>query len=239
MENSKIRWTDNSWNPMTGCHKISPGCKNCYAFVLAERMRGSKGWPVGFDPMYRSHKLNDPLKWKTPKRIFVNSMSDLFLEEWDIEYLGQIFEVMLQADWHTFQILTKRPEYMRDFVKCYLEIKGMDSLPRHIWLGTSIERDDYVWRADVLREISVPIKFISAEPLLGPLPSLDYTDISWVIVGGESGAGYRPMDHEWAREIRDKCIEGKVAFYFKQSAAIRTEMGQLLDGERWEQYPYE
>lgn len=237
MEGTKIRWTDHTWNPMSGCTKISPGCKHCYAETIAEKFRGSPAFPVGFDTVLKPNKLRDPYKFPAG-RVFVNSMSDVFHDDFPDAYIDKVFAVMREVDKHQYQVLTKRPERMRDYVLGWLDRNGLDEVPVHIWLGTSIERDDYVWRADFLREIPVAIRFISAEPFLGPLPSLDLTGLAWVIVGGESGPGYRPMNHAWVRDLRDRCTtEGGPAFFFKQSAAHRTEMGMDLDGRRWEQWP--
>lgn len=235
MEESKIRWTGSTWNPMTGCTKISPGCKNCYALLVTQKF--PRGFPNGFVPTFKPERLSLPRKWREPRKIFVNSMSDLFHEDFTDEQIDQVFDVMCRESRHTYQVLTKRPERMRDYVRSWLSGSWRREVPPQIWLGTSIERDDYAWRVDVLREIPVPVKFLSLEPLLGPLPSLDLAGISWAIVGGESGPGYRPMDHEWAREILAKARASGTAFFFKQSAAIRTEMGIELDGERYEEYP--
>lgn len=237
MQDTKIRWATDTWNPMTGCSVVSPGCDNCYAKTIAEKFRGA-AFPNGFEPTFKPQKLRDPEKWKTPRRIFVNSMSDVFHQAFDYDQIDEVFQRMLVVDRHQYLVLTKRPKRMAAYVNSHLLPKyALDSVPAHIWLGTSIESDDYVWRADVMRTIPVPIRFISAEPLLGPLPSLDLTDIAWLIVGGESGKGYRPMDHDWARDLRDRSVANGTAFYFKQSAAPRTEMGIELDGELWEQYP--
>lgn len=252
-DKTRIRWAEASWNPMSGCIQLSPGCDHCYALTFAERMRGSPAYPVGFDPMVRERRLDEPRRWKEPRRIFVNSMSDLHLGAWPTELLDRVYDTMLDVDRHTYMILTKRPRRMRDYLigkdgrfydtfslpapESYLARRNLSALPAHIWLGATIELDLYTFRADVLREIPVPIRFLSLEPLLGPLPSLDLAGIGWVIVGGESGKGYRPMDHTWARDLRDRARANGIPFFFKQSAAPRTEMGQLLDGQRWEQRP--
>lgn len=236
-----ISWADATWNAATGCQRISAGCDNCYAFTLAERYRGTPAWPVGFDPMLRPWKLNEPRRWKDPKYIFVNSMSDLHLGAWPVEYLDQIYDTMLDVDRHVYIVLTKRPKRMRDYL-CgpdgFMARKSVQMLPPHIWLGTTIESDLFTWRADVLREIpTAGALTISAEPLLTALPSLNLDRLGWVIVGGESGPGFRPMPHEWARDLRDRCAAAGVPFWFKQSAAHRTEMGRELDGVRIEQRP--
>jgi protein gp37 len=235
MDDTKIRWAGSTWNPMTGCTRISPGCDHCYAETLANKFRG-KAFPNGFDPTYKPERLNAPAKW-TPRRVFVNSMSDVHHESFTYEQVVSVYDTMLRLDHHDYLVLTKRPQRMATFAERYLRERCFDAFPTHIWLGASVESDKWCFRANHLRRIPVPIRFLSCEPLIGPLPSLDLTGISWVIVGGESGRGFRPMDHEWARQLRDRCAEAGVAFYFKQSAAPRTEMGVELDGQRWEQYP--
>lgn len=246
MEKTKIRWTDTTWNPMTGCSKISPGCKHCYAEVIASKFEG-KAFPNGFAPTFKPHRLSEPARWKPvvdevsgelrPRRVFVNSMSDLFHEDFTDVQVDRVFETMARECQHDYQVLTKRPERMRDYVASWLSGSWRSEFPPHVWLGVSIESDAYVWRADVLRETPAPVKFLSLEPLLGPVPSLSLDGIAWAIVGGESGKGYRPMDHVWARDIRDRCAESGVAFFFKQSAAYRTELGMELDGKRYEAMP--
>lgn len=238
MDRTRIRWTDSTWNPMTGCTQISPGCDHCYAKVLAERL-GPPAFPVRFNPRFIEPRLDLPARWREPRRVFVNSMSDLFHDGFGQPQIERVFDVMATVDRHTYQVLTKRPRRMAAIVNAWCLTRGLKWLPRHIWLGTSIERDDFVWRADMLRQARAPILFISAEPLLGPLPSLNLQNISWLIVGGESGPGWRPMDHAWARDLRDRAVAGGVRFFFKQSAAPRTEQGQELDGVRWEQWPDE
>ena len=241
MGDTKIRWTNKSWNPTSGCVQISAGCDHCYAKDLAERFRGSPAYPVGFDPIMKPNHLDDPRKWKVPQSIFVNSMSDLFVGAFPTDYIDAIFDVMLEVDRHVYQVLTKRPRRMRDYLngsEGFLARRNLQMLPEHIWPGVTIENDLMTFRADVLREISAPVRMISAEPLLTPLPSLDLAGIGWVIVGGESGKGFRPMDHAWASDLRDRCVDAGVPFYFKQSSARQSERGQLLNGtERWEQRP--
>lgn len=263
MKNTKIRWAEHSWNPMTGCSKVSPGCDHCYAEVIAEKFRGA-AFPAGFEPTFKPHKLREPEKWAA-SRVFVNSMSDVHHEAFSLEQVAEVYDRMLAVDRHDYLVLTKRPARMKAFLAGWLERHGLDEVPAHIWLGTSIESDRFVWRADRLRAIPAAVRFLSCEPLLGPLPSLDLSGIHWVIVGGESGPGYRPMDHDWARDLRNRCRDPFVhesdddpvdlcqdcgeeyyepcarhrgpAFYFKQSAAPRTEMGVELDGRRHEEYP--
>lgn len=247
MKDTKIRWAGNTWNPMTGCSKVSPGCDHCYAETIAEKFRGA-AFPNGFDPTYKPHKLNDPRSWREPTIVFVNSMSDIHHEAFSVDQVDSVYATMLAVPRHQYLVLTKRPNRMAKFflggtdllgqhTPGWLERNGLDAVPAHIWLGCTIEDDPYTRRADQLRRIPVPVRFISAEPLLGPLPSLNLDGIAWVIAGGESGPGYRPMPHDWARDLRDRCEEANVAFYFKQSAAPRTEMGMDLDGRRHEDYP--
>lgn len=245
MKETKIRWAGSSWNPMTGCTKVSPGCDHCYAETLALRL-GPPAFPNYFEPTFKPYRLGQPRGW-SPRRIFVNSMSDVHHAAFPDAEIDQVYDAMAAVPKHDYLVLTKRPGRMLRYLvgsrigAGWLERRGLAEVPAHIWLGTSIESDKFTTRATVLRQIPVPIRFLSLEPLLGPLPSLDLAGISWVIVGGESGAGYRPMDHAWARELRDRCQIARggrqVAFYFKQSSAYRSEQGQLLDGERWEQYP--
>ena len=233
---TKIRWATYTWNPMVGCSPVSPGCDHCYAKRIAENF-GPPAYPNGFEPTFKPHKLADPRKWKQPSLVFVDSMSDLFHRAFRQDQIDQVFAVMLGETRHTYIVLTKRPERMEHYIRGWLDREGLTMVPSHIWLGVSIEADKFAYRADVLRRIPVLCRFISAEPLLGPLPSLNLASISWLIVGGESGLGYRPMDHAWAADLRDKALAARTAFYFKQSAAPRTEVGQLLEGQRWEQYP--
>jgi protein gp37 len=238
-ETTPIRWTDSSWNPMVGCTQISPGCAHCYALRMAERMRGSPAYPHGFDPEFKPHKLDLPRKWRDPRRIFVNSMSDLYHPAFPDDQVDAVWGVMTDVPRHTYQLLTKRPERMADHVLGWLERHGLAEVPPHIWLGASIEADRFTARADVLRRIPCPVRFISAEPLLGPLPSLDLAGIDWLIVGGESGRDYRPMEDDWARDLRDRAIGAGVAFFFKQHPGLRSGMGEELDGVGWSQYPEE
>lgn len=256
---TKIRWTSKTWNPTSGCRRISDGC-NCYAFTIAEKFRGSAAFPTGFDPVLKPNRLHDPEKWREPAMIFVNSMSDIFLGDWPREYIDEVFDVMLATPRHTYQVLTKRPKRMRDYLigtkasqvhqtpigllfeDGYLWRRELIELPWHIWPGVTIENDLMTFRANVLREIPAPVRMISAEPLLGPLPSLNLEGLGWIICGGESGphmkkGSPRWMDDEWARDLRDRCLEAGVPFFFKQHSGIRTEMGPELDGERFEQYP--
>ncbi len=232
-DNSRIEWTEATWNPVTGCSKVSPGCAHCYAETFAERWRGLPGHPYqqGFDLRLWPERLEVPLRWRRPRTIFVNSMSDLFHEEIPAEYVAEIFDVMERADWHVFQILTKRPERLEALA---------DDLPwpPNVWMGVSIENRRFVQRADYLRRTPAQTKFISAEPLLGPLEGLDLSGIDWLIAGGESGPRHRPMDVEWARDLRDRCVEENVAFFFKQWGGIRSKSGgRMLDGRVWDELP--
>lgn len=232
-DNSAIEWTEATWNPVTGCDRISPGCAHCYARTFAERWRGVPGHPYeqGFDLRLWPERLDQPLRWKRPRQIFVNSMSDLFHEDIPLDFVSDVFETMVQADWHVFQILTKRPERL-------LELSDELPWPPNVWMGVSIENRRFVHRADLLRDVPAAIRFISAEPLLGPLKGLDLTDIDWLIAGGESGPGHRPIREEWVLELRDHCREEDVAFFFKQWGGARPKSrGRLLEGREWNAMP--
>jgi protein gp37 len=231
-DNSAIEWTDATWNPVTGCTKISPGCKNCYAERFSERFRGIPGHPFenGFDITFWPNRLEQPLKWKAPRRIFVNSMSDLFHPEVPREFIEQVFDVMKRAHWHQFQVLTKRPERA-------LGLSSKLPWPDNVWMGTSVESQPFVTRIEKLRKIPANVRFLSCEPLLGPL-QLDLEGIHWVIVGGESGPGARPMQPEWVRDIRDQCMAAEVAFFFKQwGGVIKSRTGRELDGRTYDAMP--
>jgi len=231
--NSKIEWTDATWNPVRGCTKISPGCKHCYAERFAERFRGVKGHPFqqGFDFRLVPEKVDDPLHWKKSQRIFVNSMSDLFHDKVPLEYIQRVFEVMHHADWHQYQVLTKRAERLE-------EVSADLQWAPHIWMGVSVENKEYRWRIDHLRRTKAHIKFLSIEPLLGPLDSINLAGIDWVIVGGESGPGTRPMDPEWVKDIRTQCVSAGVAFFFKQwGGAQKKRYGRELEGRTWDEMP--
>ena len=229
---SDIEWTDATWNPVTGCTKVSRGCDNCYAERLAERFRGTRGHPFehGFDLELRSERLTQPLSWKRPRRVFVNSMSDLFHKEIPPRFLDRIFEVMEAADWHTFQVLTKRSSLMRD----YLVRRYPGTLaPRHIWLGVSVEDHLATTRITHLRATPAAIRFLSIEPLIGPVGDIDLDGIAWVIVGGESGPNARPMKEQWVLDIKDKCDQEGVHFFFKQWGGATPKSGgrRLQDTE--------
>lgn len=237
MDKTKIRWCEHTWNPFTGCSKVSPGCDHCYAETIATSPRFAKNFPQGFEPTFKPHKVGEPRRWRDPARVFTNSMSDFFHADFTDAQRDECFDVMLEVDRHHYLVLTKRPKAMHRYVMGWLERQGLDEVPGHIWLGASVESDRYVWRADWLRKIPALVRFLSCEPLLGPLPSLNLAGIGWVIVGGESGKDYRPMPHEWAVDLRDRCDEAGVAYFFKQSAAWRTEIGMELEGELIEEYP--
>ena len=232
-KNTKISWTNHSWNPVTGCSKVSKGCDNCYAETISERYRGTPAYPNGFDITLRPHKLNDPVGWKS-SMIFVNSMSDLFHKNIPDDYLISIWNTMIRANHHTYQVLTKRPHRMLHKIN-ELEL----SLEPHIWLGTSIESQKFVDnRLSPLTEIPCAVHFISAEPLLGPLDLTNWIDkLDWVIVGGESGNGRRAMNYDWARSIRDQCLTASTAFFYKQGNDRKSGMDNVLDGRKWEMYP--
>ncbi len=245
---------------MVGCTKISHGCDRCYAEVIATKFAGP-AFPNGFEPTFKPHKVADPARWADPRRVFVNSMSDVHHEAFGRGEIDAVYDAMCSTDRHDYLVLTKRPrrmaayllgaQYARDAKVLgpnwtatdpepgsYLARRGLAALPAQIWVGCSIESDRYTFRADWLRTIPAAVRFLSCEPLLGPLPSLHLGGIGWVIAGGESGPGYRPMDHAWARDLRDRCAALQIAFFFKQSAAARTEMGIALDGALHEEYPF-
>jgi len=234
---TEIEWTDATWNPVTGCTKITRGCDFCYAERFSERFRGVPGHPFesGFDLKLRPERLKQPLSWRQPRRIFVNSMSDLFHKEIPREFIDAVFETMEAADWHTFQVLTKRSSLMARYLR---NRYSADKAPRHIWLGVSVEDSKNTVRLNHLRAAAASTKFVSFEPLLGPVGQIDLRGIDWAIVGGESGPHARPMLEDWAIEIRDQCNSANVAFFFKQWGGIRPKSGgRLLQGLEWNQYP--
>lgn len=237
--NSKIEWTDATWNPVRGCTKISPGCKHCYAEVFAERFRGVPGHPYeqGFDLRLVPEKLVEPLLWNRPRMIFVNSMSDLFHEDVPDDYIVLVAEVMMAADWHTFQVLTKRSRRQSDLLRTRLSF-ARDAA--HIWWGVSVEnRKHGLPRIDHLREAQPGVGFLSIEPLLEDLGEFSLDGMSWVIVGGESGAGARPMLADWVVSIRDRCGASKVPFFFKQWGGVRkSATGRELDGRTYDELPF-
>ncbi len=232
-----IEWTDATWNPVSGCTKVGRGCDHCYAERLAERFRGTPGHPFehGFDLTLRPHKLSEPLAWRRPRRIFVNSMSDLFHKDIPREFLDRVFDTMEQARWHNFQVLTKRSSLMRSYVNRRY-VSG--SAPAHIWLGVSIEDRRSIGRLGHLAQIRAGVRFVSFEPLLEDLGQLDLENIHWAIVGGESGPKARPVDPNWVRSIREQCALQDVAFFFKQWGGKTSKAGgNQLDGRQWQQYP--
>ena len=236
-DNTSIEWTDATWNPVTGCTKISAGCDNCYAERFAERFRGVEGHPFeqGFDLTLRPARLQQPLAWRQPRMIFVNSMSDLFHKDVPFAFVDRVFDTMEQADWHTFQILTKRSTRLRKYVNARY---GKGKAPGHIWLGTSVEDGSKKSRIRHIQETAATIRFLSIEPLIGPMGAIDLSDIHWVIVGGESGPRARPMDAAWVRDIRDQCVTANVAFFFKQWGGLRPKSGgRRLDRREWSQFP--
>lgn len=231
--NSAIEWTEATWNPLTGCSKISPGCKHCYAERLALRLQlmGQPNYANGFELTLHEASLRLPLLWRKPRRVFVNSMSDLFHEAVPIDFILRVFDVMGQASWHQFQLLTKRAERLEELAQ---------SLPWHenIWMGVSVENQDYAFRIDHLRRIGARVKFLSLEPLLGPFQKLNLRGIGWVIVGGESGPGARPMQLEWVINIRNQCNRSNVPFFFKQWGGFnKKKSGRQLEGRTWDETP--
>ncbi|VTS00465.1 Bacteriophage protein gp37 OS=Cystobacter fuscus DSM 2262 GN=D187_000285 PE=4 SV=1: Gp37_Gp68 [Gemmata massiliana] len=237
-DNSKIEWTDATWNPVRGCTKISPGCKHCYAATFAERFRGVKDHPYeqGFDLRLVPEKLAEPFRLTKPRRIFVNSMSDLFHADIETDYILRVAEVMRVANWHTYQVLTKRSERLRDLLRDELSEFADQA---HIWWGVSVEnRKHGLPRIDHLRDAPAAVRFLSVEPLLEDLGAIDLTGISWVIVGGESGHGARPMNEAWVRSIRDQCEAAGVEFFFKQWGGVKkAEAGRTLDGRTHDAAP--
>jgi protein gp37 len=229
---TKIAWTNKSWNPVTGCTKASAGCVNCYAERLARRLqRMNQKYENGFRLTLQPQSLEEPLRWRDPRHVFVCSMGDLFHRDVDVSYISQVFDIIRRCPQHTFQILTKRIERMAS-------VAADLGLPANVWAGVTVERNDYAWRADVLRSIGASVRFISAEPLLGPLPDLELDGIDQLIVGGESGPGARPMDLSWAGELRDRCLEADIAFFFKQVGGVnKKKAGHLLDGCEWREFP--
>lgn len=236
-DNSSIEWTDATWNPVTGCTKITAGCDNCYAARFAERFRGVSGHPFenGFDLTLRPERVLQPLKWRRSRMIFVNSMSDLFHKGVPDRFVDVVFDTMEQADWHTFQLLTKRSPRMQK----YLTQRYATKLPpAHIWCGVSVEDARGAARIEHLRNSPSAVRFLSIEPLIGPVGSVDLSGIHWVIAGGESGPSARVMHIDWAREVRDECRRQSVPFFFKQWGGFRPKSnGRSLDGEEWSQFP--
>ena len=248
-DRSAIEWTDATWNPVTGCTKVSTGCDHCYADTLAQgRLRSTylRRLPVvdtkenRYDPFavrLWPERLDQPARWDEPRMVFVNSMSDLFHQDIPEPFVRAIFEMMLSIDWHIYQALTKRPSRAKRFWKRNQDLFDGGKIPAHIWMGTSVENQDVTYRVRHLREVPATVRFLSCEPLLGPM-TLDLEDIHWVIVGGESGPHYRPMNLNWARDIRDQCLTTDVPFFFKQVGGRTPKAGgRLLDGREWNDSP--
>ncbi len=230
---SRIEWTQATWNPVTGCTKISPGCKNCYAERMAKRLQamGAPQYRNAFALTLQPQSLDVPHRWKKPRLVFVNSMSDLFHEEVPLAFIQRIFAVMVEASRHQFQILTKRPEVALEYA---------DELPwpENVWLGVSVENALYTHRVQTLAKIPAKVRFLSVEPLLGPIPRLPLRGVHWVIVGGESGPGARPMKERWVTQIRDRCRASNVPFFFKQWGGVsKSRGGRTLDGRTWDDFP--
>jgi protein gp37 len=233
MSTSKIEWTESTWNPLTGCTKISPGCKYCYAERMAKRLQamGQPNYRHGFELTIHEHVLELPLHWKQPQMIFVNSMSDLFHVNVSLDFIQKVIDIMRQASWHTFQVLTKRSTRL-------LELDGDIEWPENVWMGVSVENQDYAYRIQHLRQCNAVVKFLSLEPLLGPLPNLDLRNIDWVIVGGESGPKARSMEPSWALDIRNQCQKSSTSFFFKQWGGVnKKKAGRELDGRIWDELP--
>ena len=231
--NSSIEWTESTWNPVTGCTKISAGCKNCYAERMAKRLKamGQPNYVNGFELTLHKDALELPLRWKKPQTIFVNSMSDLFHEDVPETFILSTFDVMRRASWHRFQVLSKRSERIA-------EISPRLPWANNIWMGVSVENAETAFRIDYLRQTAAHIKFLSLEPLLGPLPRLDLSGIDWVIVGGESGPGARPMNEAWVIDLRRQCQRAGVSFFFKQWGGVqKKKAGRLLEGRTWDELP--
>ena len=230
---SSIEWTDSTWNPVTGCTKISPGCKHCYAQRMAQRLQsmGQRNYVNGFQVTLQPHMLEVPFHWKKPQRIFVNSMSDLFHKDVPVSFVLDVFNVMARAYWHNFQILTKRAERLA-------ELSSSIDWPSNVWMGVSVESDRYRSRIDHLRTIGSSIKFLSLEPLLGPLHDLNLAGIDWVIVGGESGPKARAMKAAWVIDLKDQCVRASVPFFFKQwGGTNKKKNGRMLEGRTWDEFP--
>lgn len=232
-QGSAIEWTESTWNPVTGCSKVSPGCKHCYAERMALRLlaMGQPNYAGGFAVTLHEDVVERPLSWRKPQTIFVNSMSDLFHDRVPLDFIARVFDVMRRATWHRFQVLTKRHERL-------VSIAQELPWPSNVWMGVSVESSPYRTRIDALRAVPAAVRFLSLEPLLGPLPELDLSGIHWVIVGGESGPGARPMQRGWALDIRDQCLAAEVPFFFKQWGGVQKKRaGRLLEGRTWDEMP--
>ncbi|NOX52991.1 MAG: phage Gp37/Gp68 family protein [Planctomycetes bacterium] len=230
---SAIEWTESTWNPVTGCTKVSPGCAHCYAERFAKRLQamGQRNYARGFELTVHEHVVELPLRWRRPQRIFVNSMSDLFHEEVPLSFIERVFDVMRRASWHVFQVLTKRAARMR-------ELSERLDWPANVWAGVSVETERYLFRLDELRAVPAAVRFVSFEPLLGPVDRPDLNGIDWVIVGGESGPGARPIREEWVLSLRDQCLAEGIPFFFKQwGGRNKRRSGRLLEGRTWDEIP--
>jgi len=235
MAESTIEWTDSTWNPITGCTKISQGCKNCYAERMAKRLKamGQSNYVNGFKLSLHEHMLKKPLEWKKPRLIFVNSMSDLFHEDVPESFIEMTFEVMCKAHWHQFQVLTKRSKRLAD-LSLYID------WPDNVWMGVSVENEDNKFRIDHLRKTGANIKFLSLEPLLGSILDMNLDNIDWVIVGGESGPRSRPIREEWVLDIKNQCAQAGVPFFFKQWGGVnKKKTGRLLEGKTLNEFPHQ
>jgi protein gp37 len=233
MAKSSIEWTESTWNPVTGCTKVSAGCQHCYAERMASRLQamGQPAYAAGFDLTLHPEKVEQPLEWRKPSTIFVNSMSDLFHEDIPAEFILRVFDTMRKAPWHRFQVLTKRAERLEELGHAIL-------WPDNVWMGVTVERGDYAWRVDCLRRTDAKVKFLSCEPLLGPLQNLNLEGVGWVIVGGESGPNSRPIDPAWVKDLRDQCLVTGVPFFFKQwGGRNKKKAGRHLEGRLWSQMP--
>ena len=232
-QGSRIEWTDGTWNPVTGCTKVSPGCRNCYAERLSRRLQamGVPQYRDAFALSLHAAVLDLPRRWRRPRTVFVNSMSDLFHPKVPLEFIQRVFEVMVDASQHQYQVLTKRPEVALEHARAL-------PWPDNVWLGTSVESGDFAWRVRTLQRIPAAVRFISAEPLLAPIPRLPLRNIHWVIVGGESGPGSRPMREAWVTQIRDRCVKYGVPFFFKQWGGVnKKRTGRVLQGRTWDEMP--
>lgn len=230
---SRIEWTQSTWNPVTGCTKVSEGCRHCYAERMAGRLQkmGNCKYRNGFKVTLHPDTLEIPLRWAAPRLVFVNSMSDLFHEDVPLDFIRDVVEIIEETPRHQYQILTKRPYRL-------MEVSRSVTWPANAWIGVTVEESEVMWRMDLIRQVEAAVRFVSFEPLLSPLPGIDLSGIDWAIVGGESGPGARPMDPTWVREIRDECLESHTAFFFKQwGGTRRTARGRLLDGKTWDEMP--
>ena len=237
--NSTIEWTEATWNPTTGCTKISPGCKNCYAETLSKRLKamGIKKYKNDFQFTRHEGEVGLPLRWKKPRKIFVNSMSDLFHEEAEMEFIASCFDTMVKADWHIYQILTKRPEKMAEFSELFKSYFGFQ-IPNHIWMGTSVENNNTTERIQELRDVKCHVRFISFEPLLEEIYKVNLSKIDWAIIGGESGHHYRPVEKEWIQNLIEQCKQQNVKVFFKQWGGVRPKSGgRTINGKTYSEYP--